>query len=348
MNTSSKLISFQIMSTAIIGALVANGAEFRSGDKVVVVHDADLRVKDKVVGYASPGNVLTVTAVSGQHLWVDFDSPGWLNDSAVVPLDRSAIDALTALIERKPGDAYLHSGRAQVWHKLGENDIAIADFNEAIRLSPESSLYAGRAVIWQAKEDYARALEDCSESLRLNPNNAYAYSCRGSLRIRQRKWDKAIADFDMSLRLKPELNGDYLNRGYAHHSTGREYGKAVFDYEKSIETNPKHVIAYVNLAFLYATARNEEFRDARKSLKLAEQALQIAPEYGYALAAKACALALQGDFDSAIGWQNKALKDSEYASYKGIDGGVHASDRIALWTAKKLWFDNLVSDNEEP
>ena len=51
--------------------------------------------------------------------------------------------------------------RGVVWHEKGDDDRAIADYNDAIRLDPNYALaYNNRAVAWQAKGDTARANAD--------------------------------------------------------------------------------------------------------------------------------------------------------------------------------------------
>ena len=54
--------------------------------------------------------------------------------------------------------------------RKGDNDRAIADFNEAIRLDPKSSLtFRNRGDAYTDKGDHDRALADYSEAIRLDP-----------------------------------------------------------------------------------------------------------------------------------------------------------------------------------
>ena len=67
-------------------------------------------------------------------------------------------------------------------HK-GDNDRAIADYNEAIRLDSKSTLaFIGRGDAYANKGDRDRALADYNEAIRLDPNNALAFCNRGRMK----------------------------------------------------------------------------------------------------------------------------------------------------------------------
>jgi len=49
-------------------------------------------------------------------------------------------------------------------------DKAIADHNQAIRLSPNDAVfYAGRGVVYNEKKDYDKAIADFNQAIRLSP-----------------------------------------------------------------------------------------------------------------------------------------------------------------------------------
>ena len=75
------------------------------------------------------------------------------------------------------------SGGVLYAHK-GDNDRAIADFNEAIRLDPKSALtFRNRGDAYTDKGDHDRALADYNEAIRLDPNNALAFCNRGRAKL---------------------------------------------------------------------------------------------------------------------------------------------------------------------
>ena len=125
-----------LFSLVLLHAAAAE--DYQPGDRVVVIAQAKLTVKgSREVDDVWPGLVLKVAAVDGRWLWVSNGKPGWLDRRHVIPLDRRAIDRLTAMIRADPGNTRLYGGRADVWENLGEIDIAIGDCSEAIRLDPK-------------------------------------------------------------------------------------------------------------------------------------------------------------------------------------------------------------------
>ena len=53
----------------------------------------------------------------------------------------------------------------------GDNDRAIADYDQAIRLKPDDAVaYNNRGAAWYGKGDYARAIGDYDRALQIDPN----------------------------------------------------------------------------------------------------------------------------------------------------------------------------------
>ena len=69
--------------------------------------------------------------------------------------------------------AYYNRGNA---HKdKGDNDRAIKDYSEAIRLDPKYVVaYFNRGSVYSYKGDYDRAIKDFDEAIRLDPKDAMA------------------------------------------------------------------------------------------------------------------------------------------------------------------------------
>jgi tetratricopeptide (TPR) repeat protein len=63
--------------------------------------------------------------------------------------------------------------------RRGEQDRAVADLGEAIRLNPNDPLAPyDRGEVYFQRGDYDRALTDFGEAIRLNPSYARAYLAR--------------------------------------------------------------------------------------------------------------------------------------------------------------------------
>src|SRR6266540_1924064 len=89
------------------------------------------------------------------------------------------------------------------------------------------------------KGTYDRAIADYDQAIKLKPDDAYAYNSRGLAYSKKGLLDRAIADYDQAIRLKPDVALAYFNRGNAHKNAGNKQS-AIADFRKSLElpTNP--------------------------------------------------------------------------------------------------------------
>ena len=98
-----------------------------------------------------------------------------------------------------------YSNRGAAGHQNGDNDRAIADFNEAIRLGlKDSAIFNSRGIAWFDESDIDRAIGDFSEAVRLDPKNITALSNRRATYHEKCDNDHAIADFSAAIRLDPK------------------------------------------------------------------------------------------------------------------------------------------------
>jgi tetratricopeptide (TPR) repeat protein len=154
--------------------------------------------------------------------------------------DRAIADYNEA-IRLDPKYAFAYNGRGNAWQ---DNDRAIADYNEAIRLDPKySRAYSNRGNAYQAKGDNDRAIADYSEAIRLDPKNVFAYNGRGNAHKDRGDSDRAIADYNEAVRLDPKFALSYFGRGAAYKARG-DNDRAIADYNAAIRLNPKYAFAY--------------------------------------------------------------------------------------------------------
>jgi tetratricopeptide (TPR) repeat protein len=338
------------------------------GDTVFVsaAKKATLKHGSRVVGTVPRGNHLRVDDINGDWYWVTWTAGtgtprGWVHRRDILPVSQ-ALEFFDAALRRNPTGGDYHI-RGMIWDEKGEIDIALGDYNEAIRLAPKfASAYNSRGVIWRKKRQYDKAIVDYNEAIRLDPKYALAHYNRGNawsdkgeydkaiadyneaIRIDpefafahyargvawsdQEEYDKAIADYNEALRLDPKYAWAYFNRGSAWSNKGN-CGKAISDYEEAIRVDPKHARACNGLAWLLATCPDSKLRDGKKAIEAATKACELTDwtnaDHVDTLAA---AYAEAGDFDNAVKWQTKAVELTEEANKADF------SSRLELYRAK--------------
>ena len=124
-------------------------------------------------------------------------------------LGADAIDACTRALNAGHMNAHslsiTYSNRGSAYQSKGDNDRAIADYNEAIRLDPKYAFaYNNRGNAYRAKGDNDRAIADYNEAIRLEPKYMTAYFNRGLANLLAGALPKALADLNQASALDPK------------------------------------------------------------------------------------------------------------------------------------------------
>ncbi len=181
----------------------------------------------------------------------------------------SAISAYSRSLAINPHPwVYYNRGVARL--KTGDNQGALDDFTEALRLKPNYvNAYNNRGVVRLQRGDYKGAIDDFTEGLRFNPDDATAYLNRGSARAAMGNYQEAIADYNKVLRLNPDEGDAYMGLGGAHAAMGN-YDEAIADYNKVIKRKPDDATAHYNrgLAYILKTDKEKAIEDLQISAQL--------------------------------------------------------------------------------
>jgi tetratricopeptide (TPR) repeat protein len=121
--------------------------------------------------------------------------------------------------------AGIHYNSGIDYRQEGDNDRAIAEYDEAIRLDPDyTNAYTNRGNVWHDKGDYDRAIADYSAAIRLAPNDTAAFFNRGLTYAAKDDLERAIADLSETIRLAPNHARALYVRGVARHDRGDAAG----------------------------------------------------------------------------------------------------------------------------
>lgn len=85
--------------------------------------------------------------------------------------------------------------------------------------------------------DLDSALADFDRAIKLDPQSAYAYYARGSALSELGRLDEAIADFDRAIEIDPKFALAYANRGMARLRHGQDY-LAKNDFRLCLQLDP--------------------------------------------------------------------------------------------------------------
>lgn len=130
--------------------------------------------------------------------------------------------------------------------------------------------------------DHSGAVELYTKALVENPDHPDILSDRGVCYLHLKNKDKALADFNLALKLQPEYGFRYSARAYAKDFFGDTEG-AIADYEEAIKLDPDDAVAYNNLGLVqeklgYNRKAQENFERADKLSKMEDRLYQLMDE----------------------------------------------------------------------
>ena len=221
--------------------------------------------------------IFHVVSENGPWLWLRASGlEGWADPSDVVPLDQ-AVDYFTDRIRIDPENPFYYGMRGMIRLEIRkEYDLALADYNTAIRLKQSSpNVYNNRGLIYVAKKEYLKAIADYDRAILLDPKYVLAFNNRGNAWMIKRNYKKAFADYNEAIHLDPKLAMAYNNRGNVWRATG-DYSRAIVDYNEAIRLDPKLASAFNNRGNAWRARK-----DYRKALNDYGEAIRLDPTYSW-------------------------------------------------------------------
>jgi len=109
-----------------------------------------------------------------------------------------------------------------------------------------AEFYLRRGEDFSGVHDYDRAIADYNTAIQLKPDYAEAFNDRGFAYYLKGDAERAIADYSRAIALRPNYPKAYNSRGVVYMSHGYGGAKAVADFDRAIALKPDFRYAYIN------------------------------------------------------------------------------------------------------
>ena len=151
---------------------------------------------------------------------------------------QGAIEAYTKAIAKDSSNFAAWFHRATAHGFLNENELALADYDRAIRILPDFALaFHYRGHIHSKMRQYELAIGDYDSALAsagsvavdaqgvaMVADKATVYYDRGNSHFNLRRLEDAVASYDSSITLAPKFGNAYNNRGFSRIGMGDSTG----------------------------------------------------------------------------------------------------------------------------
>jgi tetratricopeptide (TPR) repeat protein len=162
-----------------------------------------------------------------------------------------------------------------------------------------------------AVADVDEKLRFYTQAIRLKPDYDAAFFNRGLARRAKGDVEGALKDYNEALRLKPDDADAFIARGIARSAIGDTEG-ALQDYNEAIRHNPDDALAFCNRSL----ARNAK-GDLEGALQDSTEAIRLKPDYADAFIIRGIARSAKGDVEGAVQDSTEAtrLKPDDALAY---------------------------------
>ena len=185
-------------------------------------------------------------------------------------------------IKLKPKNAKTLNNRGFAYAKKGELDLAIRDYGDAINLEDDYvQARINRSAAFIDKGEFDLAIRDLDHAIKREHDNADAFNNRGNAFAKKGELDSAIRDYDHAIKLKRNYAKALNNRGIAFTKKG-ELERAISDFDDAIRIKPNLADAHnnraISLARIHARETGEKYKKEHE-----EQLRQIKESHEQAL-----------------------------------------------------------------
>jgi len=164
-------------------------------------------------------------------------------------------------------------------------------------------------VTWKQAGYWQNSITLFDHTLNVTDRNYLAHNNRGVAYEARGDRGRAIRDYDRSIEYNPKYAEAYNNRGVAYGRLG-DYGRAIEDYDRAIERRPGYEKAYYNRGVAYC-----RLGDFGRAVKDYDRAIELNPTYVAAYNNRGIAFDGIGNYRQAMGDFDRVIelnpKDAE-------------------------------------
>ena len=194
--------------------------------------------------------------------------------SGIALLRHSSLDD-----DKKSSLGALYLSRASLYLQRGDDAHALADYNEALTLSPnqEEALFF-RAYVFARQRRNKEARADYERLLEINPMHEDARLGLAILNSNDNRPREAMEQLNSLILYFPTHARHYLARCGLYEKR-KEYERAMQDVKKAIELEPENPDCYITRASLYLAMKKKDLarQDCRTAIRLGATQEQVAP-----------------------------------------------------------------------
>lgn len=189
--------------------------------------------------------------------------------------------------------------------------------------STADELYT-RANIYLDQKDYDRAIADFDRVIALRPGYASAHYGRGVAYLAKKDDARALVDYDQAIRLDPSYTAAFNSRGNLLYDK-REYERAFADFNRALESSPNLPSALHGRGNVHYQRRNFD-----RAIKDYDEAIRLHPKYAAAFNSRAAAFRAKGEYVRALAdYEAAARIDPKSVQERSIGATLFYLGRIA-------------------
>ncbi len=232
-----------------------------------------------------------------------------------------------------PGLTERHVQRGTQWRFSGNAVRAEDEFRAALQTAPQSAAARnGLAAVLLDGGRPAEAEPLLVAAVQANPADPLPHFNLGLARFQLGRWPDAASAFGSAVEIAPNLVQGHVLLGASLERMGDMAGAAA-SYGRVLELEPDHLEAANNLAWLLATAPDNDLRDGTRAVNLAHVVV-AALRNPATLDTLAAALAQAGRFDEAVVVMEEALLLNASV---GTIANEELEARVSLYRAGKAY-----------